>query len=122
MPHLEIRILAKASPVDLEHLRPHLRVVEMEHGKVLAESRERAHHVYFPHSGIISCTVEMANGSSIESGMIGNDGVFGAAQALDDKLSLNKVMVQVPGWTTMVHADHLKAVAHSSPRFLKFLV
>ena len=46
--------------------------------------------------------------------MIGNDGVFGATQALDSKVSLHKVVVQVPGWATVVHADHLKAATQSS--------
>jgi CRP-like cAMP-binding protein len=102
-------------------LRPHLHIVELTHGKVLAESRERVQQVYFPHSGIISCVVEMADGWAIESGMIGYDGVFGATQALDDKISLHKVMVQVPGWATVVDADHCRAVAQSSPDFLRLL-
>jgi CRP-like cAMP-binding protein len=122
MPHLKNRILSRASPVDFEDLRPHLRLVAMENGMVLAQSRQRLHQVYFPHSGIISCVVELENGSAIESGMIGNDGVFGAAQALDGRLSLHKVMVQVPGEATVVDADQLKAVAHSSPDFLKLLI
>jgi CRP-like cAMP-binding protein len=122
MLHSKNRILSRANQVDLEDLRPHLRLVEMEYGKVLAESGQRLHQVYFPHTGIISCVVEMENGSAIESGMIGNDGVFGATQALDDKISLHKVVVQVPGQATVVDADHLKAVALSSPEFLKLLI
>ena len=97
MPHPQNAILARASPVDLEDLRPHLRQINLEHGRVLAESRQRVDQVYFPHGGILSCVVELEDGAAIESGMIGNDGVFGAAQALDDKLSLHKVVVQVPG-------------------------
>jgi CRP-like cAMP-binding protein len=121
MPHAKNLILSRTSSVDLEDLRPHLRIVELTQGKVLAESRERVQHVYFPHSGIISCVVEMENGWAIESGMIGYDGVFGATQALDDKISLHKVMVQVPGWATVVDADHCRAVAQSSPDFLRLL-
>jgi hypothetical protein len=34
---------------------------------------------------------------AIETGMIGRDGKFGAAHALDGKVSLNSVVVQVPG-------------------------
>jgi CRP-like cAMP-binding protein len=89
---------------------------------VLAESRSRIGHVYFPHSGILSCVVELENGSSIESGMIGKDGVFGAGQAIDNKFSLHKVVVQVPGAASVVSADHLKAVAQSSPDFLTLLI
>jgi len=122
MPHSKNRILARASPVDLEDLRPHLRLVELQHGRVLAESRQRVDQVYFPHAGILSCVVELEDGAAIESGMIGNDGVFGAAQALDDRLSLHKVMVQVPGRATVVDAKHLKAVTQSSPELLALLI
>ena len=115
MPHLKNRILARASPVDLEDFRQHLRLVELEHGRVIAESRQRVNQVYFPHEGILSCVVEMENGVAIESGMIGNDGVFGAAQALDHKLSLHKVIVQVPGFATVVDADRLRDLTQSSP-------
>src|SRR3954468_6204913 len=112
MAHSDNLILSRASLGDLEGLRPHLRLIEMDHGNVLAESRRRMGHVYFPHSGVISCVVEMENGAAIESGMIGYDGVFGAIQALDGKLSLHKAMVQVPGRAMVVEADKLKAVAH----------
>jgi CRP-like cAMP-binding protein len=116
------RILARASPVDLEDLRPHLRMIELEHGRVIAESRQRLNQVYFPHGGILSCIVELEDGAAIETGMIGNDGVFGAAQALDDKLSLHKVVVQVPGTATVIDAERLKDVAQSSPDLLALLI
>ena len=86
MSHSNNRILARASPVDLENLRPHLRQIELEHDRVIAGSRQRVDQVYFPHGGILSCVVELEDGSAIESGMIGNDGVFGAAEALDGKV------------------------------------
>jgi CRP-like cAMP-binding protein len=122
LPHLKNRILARASPVDLEDLSPHLRLLELEHGRVIAESRQRVNQVYFPHAGILSCVVEMENGAAIESGMIGNDGAFGSAQALDHKLSLHKVIVQVPGFATVVDTDRLRDVTQSSPELLALLI
>jgi CRP-like cAMP-binding protein len=122
MLHSKNCILARASPVDLEDLRPHIRQIELEHGRVIAESRARVHDVYFPHTGILSCVVELEDGSAIETGMIGNDGVFGATQALDGRLSLHKVVVQVPGSATVVDADHLKAVTQSSPDLLALII
>ena len=122
MPHSANRILSRASPVDLEDLRPHLRIVEMQRGKVVAESRARVNQVYFPHGGILSCVVELEDGWAIESGMIGNDGAFGAAQAIDNKASLHKVVVQVSGLASVVDAEHLKAVALSSPDLLALLI
>jgi CRP-like cAMP-binding protein len=121
MPHTDNRILSRATPADLSDLQPHLRMVEIEHGQVLAWSRQPIDKVYFPHSGVLSCVVELEDGGAIESGMIGNDGVFGAALALDSTVSLHKVTVQVPGQASVVDADHLKAVAQSSPEFLSLL-
>ncbi|WP_213290460.1 Crp/Fnr family transcriptional regulator [Bradyrhizobium sp. sGM-13] len=122
MPHSKNRILSRASPVDLEDLRPHLRIVEMQRGKVVVESRGRVNQVYFPHGGILSCVVELEDGWAIETGMIGNDGAFGAAQAIDSKASLHKVVVQVSGLASVVDAEHLKAVALSSPDLLALLI
>jgi len=95
MPHTNNRILATASPVDPLDLRPRLRIVELQQGQVVAESRQQVSKVYFPHSGILSCVVELRDGGAIETGMIGNDGEFGAAQALNNKVSLHTVTVQV---------------------------
>jgi CRP-like cAMP-binding protein len=122
MAHPTNCILNRVSAVDLEDLRPHMQVIDLPHGRVIAESRQRVPRVYFPHAGILSCVVELESGSAIESGMIGNDGVFGAALALDSKISLHKVIVQVPGAATVVDAQHLKAVAQSSPDFLALLL
>jgi CRP-like cAMP-binding protein len=122
MPHSKNHLLARASPVDLEDLGRKIKVVDLKHGQVLADTRQRVPYVYFPHSGILSAVVVLESGWTIETGMVGKDGVFGAIQALDGKLSLNKVMVQVPGQASVVDAEHLKAVCQSSPEFLALLV
>ena len=120
--HSNNRILSTVSAEDMAELQPHLRLVELEHGRVLAESRQRVHKVYFPHGGILSSVVELKTGWGIEVGMIGKDGVFGAAQAMDDRMSLNKIVVQVPGWASVIDAEVVKDVAASSPEFRGLLV
>lgn len=122
MPHNKNHLLARANPVDLEDLGRKLKVVDLKHGHVLADFGQQVADVYFPHVGIISSVVELQDGWTIETGMIGRDGVFGAAQALDNKVSLNKVMVQVPGRASVVDAEHLRAVTHSSPELLTLLL
>jgi len=122
MPHTHNQILARVSPTDLEDLRRSFHVVSLVHGQVLANAYDHMHKVYFPYSGILSCVVELEDGSIVESGMIGNDGVLGAGQALNKKLSLHKVIVQIPGLAAAVDADHLKAVVQSSPDLLAILI
>jgi CRP-like cAMP-binding protein len=122
MPHLKNKMLSLVGPRDLQRLRPHLRLVDLEQGRVIADSRECVHTVFFPHGGILSCVVELKDGSSIETGMIGNDGVFGAMQAIDDRLSLNKVMVQIPGRASVADGAVIKMIADTSPDFRRLIV
>jgi CRP-like cAMP-binding protein len=122
MPHSSNYLLAQVGPVDREDLGRHLRVVELSHGQVIADSRQRVQQVYFPHGGILSSVVILEDGWGIETGMIGRDGVFGASEAIDGRVSLNRVMVQVPGSASVIDAVHLKAISQSSPELLALLI
>jgi hypothetical protein len=62
----------------------------LKQGHVLGDSHQRIETVYFPLGGILSFVVELKDGEAIETGMVGRDGVFGASQALDDKVCLNR--------------------------------
>ena len=104
-------LLNRLEPELLSRIVPHFSLVELRHSEVLAETHERIEKVYFPHSGIISCVVELAGGGAVESGMIGNDGEFGASQALDDKVSLNHVVTQVGGVASVIASDRIREVA-----------
>ena len=114
MPHSKNFLLNRLSPEILDGISPHLVVAALTQGEVLAETHARIDKVYFPHSGIISCVVVTIGGAAIETGMIGSDGVFGAMQALDDKASLNHVVIQVPGDASVISAGHLREAAHAS--------
>ena len=43
--------------------------------------------------------------------MIGKDGAFGGSQALDDKVSLNHVVIQVPATASVISSDHIRKAA-----------
>jgi CRP-like cAMP-binding protein len=122
MSHRNNFLLSRLDNKTAEDLSSHLRVVELRQGEVLADSYKRVQRVYFPHSGIISSVVEMKNGGAIETGLIGRDGVFGATQALDDKLSLNKIVVQVAGVASVMDADRLCAMADANHAFRRILI
>jgi CRP-like cAMP-binding protein len=122
MPHSNNFLLARLDPDLLERLSPHLTVSELQHTDVLAETHQRIEKVYFPHTGIISCVVELVGGGAIETGMIGNDGAFGGAQALDDKVSLNHVVVQVAGIASVITSDLIREVADDLPVFRGLLI
>jgi CRP-like cAMP-binding protein len=96
------------SAADMAALNEHLRPVEWQQGDVLAEPGDELRIVYFPSSGIVSFMVELIDGSIVQAGMIGRDGVVGAAQAVDNKTSINKLIVQVPGMALMIDRSPLR--------------
>ena len=122
MPHRKNFLLNSLEPAFLAELQPHLSLIELHHSQVLAETHQRIERVYFPHSGIISCVVELIGGGAIETGMIGNDGEFGASQALDDKVSLNHVVIQVAGTASVISSDRVRVIADGLPAFRGLLV
>jgi CRP-like cAMP-binding protein len=122
MPHGRNFLLSRLSPDVLSSISSALVVTQLAHGDVLAETHERVEKVYFPHGGIISCVVETIGGGAIETGMIGNDGAFGGAQALDDKVSLNHVVIQVAGTASVISSDRVRETADAFPVFRGLLV
>ena len=122
MPHRKNFLLNRLDPDVLERLSSALVVVPLTQGEVLAESHARIEKVYFPHTGVISCVVETIGGGAIETGMIGNDGVFGASQALDGKVSLNHVVMQVSGEVSVISSDLLREAADAIPSLRGLLV
>lgn len=121
MPHSRNWLLDRLPKHVLARIAAELHVVELHAAEVLAEPHQHLKRVYFPHSGIISCIVELKGGDAIETGMIGRDGVFGAAAALEDRVVLNRVVVQVPGTVSVMAADRLRVLTREIPAFLEML-
>jgi len=122
VPHSKNFLLNRLDADVLGRLAPNLIVIQLPQGEVLAETHARVEKVYFPHGGIISCVVETIGGGAIETGMIGKDGAFGGNQALDDKVSLNHVVIQVPGAASVISSDHIRKAADEMPTFRGLLV
>jgi CRP-like cAMP-binding protein len=103
-------------------IQPHLARIELHHGAVLFETGAAARRVYFPHSGIISLVVDLAGGETVEAAMIGRDSLVGAASALGSGVFLNKGIVQVPGFASILEAGHLRNAADASASLRGLLV
>ena len=56
------QLLASLSAADFELLRPHLKPFVMLQGDLLFEAGDPVNWVYFPHSGVISLVVGLADG------------------------------------------------------------
>ena len=106
------RLLASLSADTFSAISPHLKIVELKFGDVVAKPGSAIRQVYFPYSGAISLVVELNVGTMIETAMVGRDGVLNAAPALDGKVSLNKGIVQVAGSAGTIEVNRLRRLAN----------
>jgi CRP-like cAMP-binding protein len=75
---------------------------------VLHERGETIRHVYFPDDGLISLLIVMGDGTVREIGVIGNEGMLGAAVALGVKTTSTRALVQLPGSALRMKAGALR--------------
>src|SRR5271154_4495062 len=115
-------LIASLSALDFDALGPHLKTAEWAQGTVLMEAGETIGRVYFPHTGIISLVVNLADGEMVEAAMIGRDSVVGGSSALDGKVALNKAIVQIGGNGSVLELEHLRSLADASVGFRTTLI
>lgn len=71
--------------------------VPLNYGENIYQPGDVVRHVYFPASGIISLLSSVARDSSIEVGIVGNEGLAGLSVFLGVKTSANVAVVQGAG-------------------------
>ena len=104
-------LLLAALPADvLERLAPSLEAVALPLGKVIYESGVELKHVYFPTPGcIISMLYVMADGSSAEIAVVGNEGLVGIALFMGGDTTPSRALVQSAGHGFRLEARALQA-------------
>jgi CRP-like cAMP-binding protein len=99
--------LLAALPRDLQtELKSRMSVVSLDSRKKLYEPNEPIKYVYFPISGVMSLLAVMDDGSAVEVGTIGNEGMVGIPVFLGTMESPGRAVQQVPGsaWRMPVEA------------------
>ena len=109
------RLLAALPPADFALLAPHLRKVPLQHDAVLVRSGDRIEHIYFPCSGAIAFIMELPNGQSAATAVIGNDGVVGLMTAVGPARSPMTAVVRVAGDAWQISPTQFQAMLEHSP-------
>src|SRR5689334_16164800 len=91
-----------------ERLFPHLTLVEMPLGNVLAESGEVLRHIYFPTDSIISLLYVMKDGASAEIAVVGNEGAIGVSLFMGGETTPSRAIVQSAGFAYRLIGLRLK--------------
>jgi CRP-like cAMP-binding protein len=105
----ENRLLAALPSDEYERLLPSLQQVSFSLGEVVYEFGGHLDYVYFPTTSIVSLLYTMANGTSAEMGLTGNDGVVGIALFMGGGTMPNRAVVQSAGAAIRMKAKVLQA-------------
>jgi CRP-like cAMP-binding protein len=102
---MENLLLTRLPEDERERLRPHFERVSLKHGDYAIVPDEPIRHIYFPAGCLLSLVTTMADGSSVESGTIGREGVSGIPVILDALTTPMPTFAQVPGEAVRVRAE-----------------
>jgi PAS domain S-box-containing protein len=94
---VENDLLAALPAEDYARIRSSLELVPLTQGEVLYRPEDTIDYVYFPTSGLISLVSVTEDGSTIEVGMVGSNGMVEMSLFLGAELMPYLVIVQVPG-------------------------
>jgi CRP-like cAMP-binding protein len=102
------RLLAALSSQEYQRLQPHLETFTLAFGEVLYEPGEIIRHVYFPNSGIVSLLSMVEKRSTLEVGVVGNEGMVGIPIFLGANKSHNRALVQGGGVAMRMKSESLR--------------
>ena len=111
-PVADNRLLAALPRKELQKLQAELEVVTFHNKDVIYQPEETIRYVYFLGPGLLASNiVVMEDGSSVEAGMTGNEGLVGLPYLYGDGQSLFRSLVQSSGLAFRLEVETLKSLA-----------
>jgi CRP-like cAMP-binding protein len=101
------RVLAALSAEEHERLAPDLEPVSLKLGEVLFRPDELIRHVYFPTTSIISLLTDLEDGSGMEVGLVGREGLAGVSAFLGGR-ETKVATTQAEGEALRIRAEALR--------------
>ncbi|MEB3214398.1 MAG: Crp/Fnr family transcriptional regulator [Leptolyngbyaceae bacterium] len=109
-PKTPLNLLLAALPEEeYARLASRLREVHWTLGQVIYEPNEVISTVYFPNQAMISLVQIMEDGSTVEAGIVGNDGMLGYPVYLGGQSMSSRAIVQIAGSAIALDATVLKS-------------
>ena len=120
-PHSLNRLLASLPSEELTALHPHMEQVSLSHGQRLILPHELIGFVYFPLNSLLSLVTVMEDGSTVEAGSIGREGMAGLPILLDAGTTPSQTLTQIPGQAVRVKAQIIKEAFDAGGALQKIL-
>jgi hypothetical protein len=107
-PPIANRLLAALPKKDYQGLQRHLEEIPLVFEEILYRPNVLISDVYFPNSGIVSLLAGMNERSTLEVGLVGNEGMVGLSVFMGVNSSLNRAVVQGVGSAMRMKATTLQ--------------
>jgi CRP-like cAMP-binding protein len=102
------RLLSALPQKEYERLLPDLEQVALSFAEVLYEPGAQIRHVYFPNDSVVSLLAEVADRSTLEVGVVGNEGVAGISVFMGVDASPHRAITQGAGTAMRMKASLLR--------------
>src|ERR1700722_10332691 len=93
------QLLDALAPDSRKRVDPHLEPVVFRLGAMVCDAGGLLKHAYFPRGSVLSLLTVLENGAAIETANIGREGAFGLFAAMYSRVSFNRCIVQLEGYT-----------------------
>ena len=103
-------------------LGPSLKRAVLSPRQILFDVREPIKRVYFPLNAVVSLLITLSNGQTVETAMVGRDGVIGALAAFGAKHSSSRAVVQVSGECLFSEVEDLTSAIAKHPELRSIIV
>ena len=111
------KILASLPAEEFAELAPLLQPVGHEAGDRLYDEEEVIRHVHFIESGLLSLLSALEDGTTIEVGALGREGMGGLSLLLGADKAAHTALTQVGGLTLRMRAEHAREAFSRLPAF-----
>ena len=115
------KILLAMTDVEFHVIRPYLEYVALPSHLRLYEPHQTFRFVYFPNEGLISLVVAMANGKTVEAGIVGSEGISGLPAIVGLSRSPLREVMQIGGNGFRVKIRDLKKTLDFAPDLRRIL-
>lgn len=82
---------------EFAEIEPKLSRIGTDVGDVLNQPQEKIERVWFPETCVISVVTLLENGTGVESGVVGREGVYGVSPVLTDREAFSEATIQLKG-------------------------
>ncbi len=109
------RLLATLPPSDFDLLAPELETIAFDQDAVLSRAGDQIEYVFFPHSGAISLMIDMVDGGTVATALVGREGAVGMLSVLGPSPSDITAIVRAAGTASRIAASRFHAAFNRSP-------